>query len=708
MILFIIALLFWLLPWIVLGFCRIKADKYLLTSSMWKLLGFWVCIIVSSLLLFLVMECTLTVLAKPTSATLSKHALSYFFHTVSGDLPEYQNMGLREVLFFLMSLTGYVLLSGFLVSFCVNIFQRRVNKVRMGDVSYPWVKNHYVVIGGRSLVGSVVEMLEQRHNRNGNLTDKRAYILILTSELVPEVRRRLSARLEDKTMRRVVLLHGGRTCLKDLKRLNIPRCREVFILGDSNETNRDDLNMECARMISDAVFSKYLKRERKKICRVFFDQPTTYFLFQKRGSNILANINFEPCCFYKNWAEKIFGSCNTQEDKKQVQYRPLDYKPVTADSDLFVHLIVVGMSRMGMTLGMEAAHMSHFPNFPKKNIKSRITFIDKNAEQELNRLKNRMPAFLEEVGYSFLDIPSASGKTFVSPKSNFMDLDLEFIKGDIESLEMRNLLEKYATDNNALVTLAVCLPQSAEALSIGLSLPALFYEKEIPILIQQESSHGVLQAVHELDDELYKLVLPFGMLDEDAGIAAGDDIGACVVQYLYEYQKTQNQSNTTACPYTSRSAIEEYLRENLPNRIDMWGDLETWEKISNRYNALSIQVKLRSIGFEDIITTNVIQAEEKWHKLRQLLKKNLVLLSEVEHNRWNMEKLLIGYRPMHSNERDTYEKLCSTQKQEYKDACKSKFIHKDIVAYEDLEDVSKRYDIFMTLYLYLIAQTQEM
>lgn len=43
------------------------------------------------------------------------------------------------------------------------------------------------------------------------------------------------------------------------------------------------------------------------------------------------------------------------------------------------------MSRMGVAIGVEAAHLLHFPNFCRdKNIKSVITFIDENADREMN------------------------------------------------------------------------------------------------------------------------------------------------------------------------------------------------------------------------------------------------------------------------------------------------------------------------------------
>ena len=45
---------------------------------------------------------------------------------------------------------------------------------------------------------------------------------------------------------------------------------------------------------------------------------------------------------------KIFvrNACSIRE----INYLPLDYQPVTYESEKYVHLVIVGMSRMGIAL----------------------------------------------------------------------------------------------------------------------------------------------------------------------------------------------------------------------------------------------------------------------------------------------------------------------------------------------------------------------
>lgn len=68
----------------------------------------------------------------------------------------------------------------------------------------------------------------------------------------------------------------------------------------------------------------------------------------------------------------------------------MDREPITRESNRTVHLVIIGMSRMGVALGIEAAHLLHFPNFCRdRRLKSRITFIDAAADEEMNFFRGR-------------------------------------------------------------------------------------------------------------------------------------------------------------------------------------------------------------------------------------------------------------------------------------------------------------------------------
>ena len=115
-----------------------------------------------------------------------------------------------------------------------------------------------------------------------------------------------------------------------------------------------------------------------------------------------------------------------------------------------------------------------------------------------------------------------------------------------------------------------------------------------------------------------------------------------------------------------------YQTKQIPNNFPnneiepLWRKLSTSLKWSNIYNSGTIKVKQRSFT----IKPNKPIDDE-----------TLELMSVVEHNRWVVEKLLMGFRSPTEKENEIIRKD-KTQKNYYK----KRFVHFDICAYDDLED----------------------
>ena len=70
------------------------------------------------------------------------------------------------------------------------------------------------------------------------------------------------------------------------------------------------------------------------------------------------------------------------------------------------------------------------------------------------------------------------------------------------------------------------------------------------------------------------------------------------------------------------------------------------------------------------------------------------MIAEVEHNRWNIEQLMHGYRPTTPSEHQEVLKNPSLKK-----AYKQRFIHDDIRHYGELDEYSKDKDRQLIIYL---------
>ena len=77
-------------------------------------------------------------------------------------------------------------------------------------------------------------------------------------------------------------------------------------------------------------------------------------------------------------------------------------------------------------------------------------------------------------------------------------------------------------------------------------------------------------------------------------------------------------------------------------------------------------------------------------------------LSETEHNRWNVERLLMGYRKPAEKE-DMYDKPAEIAKKLKNN--KNLFIHAHIRPYESLTKEIKQFDIDFAKYIPWIIQT---
>lgn len=95
---------------------------------------------------------------------------------------------------------------------------------------------------------------------------------------------------------------------------------------------------------------------------------------------------------------------------------------------------------------------------------------------------------------------------------------------------------------------------------------------------------------------------------------------------------------------------------------DDWEKIRIFDKWSNVYNVSAIPIKLNSIGGLD-------------H-----LNENIEVLAQVEHNRWNVEKLLMGFRPTTDEE---HQKILNEKKT--KKEYQNKFIHDNIRPFKELD-----------------------
>lgn len=623
-----------------------------------------------------------------------------YYHFVDPGNQYVVNGGGNRLLVSIVSITGSVLMGGLLISIISNMIDRRVEHAREGQLKYKF-KRHYVIIGFDKMAIGLIKQLFRKIRDDARFKNEPYLFVIQTTSEVETVRHELLSKLDDEIDRRTIILHGGRDSREDLERLRLPYCQEIFLLGEEGETDHDSINIECVTLINrillenkkqeekprdiDMMEKAILReQEKRKKCHVLFEAQSTFAVFQRNDIETVFKkrtddddswyraicalhkndqstldrlkslkkdydeqtvrlIDFLPFNFYETWAEKVlvWGKYDPHNDGvAPIVYPPLDGGGIDYESDRYVHLVIVGMTSMGVALAMKAAHIAHYPNFVRDpKLKTRITFIDLNADTEFDMLRGRYSALFEQCDYRVVDTLDDS-RSYEYKGTGLADIEFEFVKGAIESRPVQKLLESWTSaENRSLLTIAICFEVPQKSIATALYMPQKVYKRALSILVRQNVSCSTIELVRQARQ--YNGLRAFGMLDECYDIDDSSLLQAKRVNFIYgkkaeddkqwEEEMNQRKENGEKIDRIEERELKMYDIDDMLSN-ELWKSLTMVHRWSNIYNAHSIPTKRRSFGLEE--PENLLANKDLLEKMAQ-----------VEHNRWVIERLIQGYRP---------------------------------------------------------------
>lgn len=187
--------------------------------------------------------------------------------------------------------------------------------------------------------------------------------------------------VDERLEKNTIVVHGQNNSREDIEGLSIGTCQKVYVIGDSNLEAHDSSNMETVRIISDVwrtahpetMKAESLVLQNRLHCHVLFEYQTMFSVFQfsQLNKEIDGAIHFHPFNLYENWAKMVVveGKAWADDPDAKIDYLPMEgTEGLREDSRKHVHLIVVGMSRMGTSLAVETAQIAHYPNFKEDDI----------------------------------------------------------------------------------------------------------------------------------------------------------------------------------------------------------------------------------------------------------------------------------------------------------------------------------------------------
>lgn len=566
----------------------------------------------------------------------------------------------------IIAICGVFLLNGVLISSIVGWIDKRKERYLQGLEPYQRFlkrKEHYVIIGGSDIVEGIVEQIFETPQKNGEMP----YILIQTSNNVEEFRHKLFSGLDVEQQKHIIIRYGNRNVKEDIEKLYLDKALEVYVIGEETRTDdmesyHDTMNMKCLNLIYDKVkgntsFAKS-DEDNRLVCHFMFEYQTTFNVFQysEISEEIKKRINFKPFYYYEMWAQRVLV-CKELENEANCEYLPLErINGIKKSEDDYVHLVVVGMTRMGTALATQAALMAHYPNFVEKNIRTKITLIDENADKEKNFYIDRYDRLFALSNWSYKEmVRSESGKDelktvfthtpveFEHLGGDFLDVEWEFIQGSVAQLELQKYIEDCASKTHKM-TIAICKDEPSRCLAAALNLEWKIYDKAMQVLVYNRYDDALIEQLK--NEGKYGISSPFKNKIKAFGMAS-----KCFRKNILE--DSDNLAKEFHRVYMNDEDAE------IEKLTDYW---------SNVYVSNTLWSKLRCVKIE----------KEK------IVDKDKEILIKVEHNRWNVEKLIMSYRHLTKEEQDK-----AKEDEEVKNQLKGEMAHLYICSNKRLREIDE-------------------
>ena len=573
----------------------------------------------------------------------------------------------------LVVLVGATFFTSFLIGAIGNLLNRRIESLTKGQYTYEF-EGHVLILGS----GSILENLLAQLGNTG------CDIVVQTEKDAEQVRQTIMSYTDSETMKNIYVIFGSRTNEASLKDLRVTKASSIYVIGEDEEPQHDGLNLKCWHFINELCKSC----TDVKNCYLVLDRLTTHNVFSYRQESASTeHMRLNIVSAVENMAQGVLVSGEVRSPKKPpLKYPMLDRDGIAKDSDVSVHLILVSMTQVAYAMATTAAHICHFPNFMTKNKKTKITFIHKNIQEEFDYWMGHFNSLMD-LSYAERVSWDESGqknvvrmypkKEYINPmlsdSKGFLDIEWEFIDAGIEDKNVRNYIRECVERDGVseYLSLAFCGHNPEDNVAASLYLPNEVYQSgKIPIFVYQPLTRWVLATAQE--SSRYTNLYPFGMRTDCFDPQQERLLWAMRIQYLYDHSedyKGMPAAEELATAWYRKNAM--YIKQQ-----------------SNFYAANSVPAKLRSVGLGSEISRPVSQDE-------------IAILAEIEHNRWNVERLLAGYSAIAYDQRrslivdllssdENVSKAAVNRKKELRD---KHFRHADIAPYDELLASSKQYDI---------------
>ena len=524
------------------------------------------------------------------------------------DPGNFPDIGKHYLFQMLIGLVGCFIFSALLVSVFSNVFDNISEAVRKGERRYK-LKNHLLILGNSS---RLTAMLNQYWNENPD-----GKVAVMTTSDVPKLRETLEAEL-GKQAENIIFYFGERDNESNLASACVCDASKIYIIGEINENDLDSKNIECYELIK----------------KLGADNVDCYLTLEHESSvSVLQYDN--------RGAAGRLEVVNTKEYEAEQLLVYTDFLPaLKKDSEQSSHIVILGTGEIAKAVAFVAAHISHYPNYRKKGIKTKISFIGNNMRKWMDDLIASKPGLFDLSVYSYINPKGVKDEDVPNEEyGDILDIEWEFIDNHASSPQVRRLMKEWAKDKSQILSLIICENKEKDRIDTVLNLPD--YVLDSAVAVYMEGSQSVISKA--VKTGMYGNIICFG------GAAEWND-----PLFLNRAKRGMRVNHIYNSLYGDKDKTAE----------EAWHDIPVAHKFSSIESANSIPLRRRCFDENS-------ERED---------------IYELEHRRWMMSSLLTGFKALPTKEAVKVRE--EGRIKEYKKL----FIHPDIVDFEMLSEHEKNKD----------------
>ena len=569
-----------------------------------------------------------------------------------------------------ITIFGAFFFAAMLISVVSNIFENVSESYKKGETRYHF-NDHVLILGANHML---IGMLAKLKNDS---TFKGKPIVVMTTQPVEPLRDEIEAYFgsskEDRAfLKRITFYYDARDKRKNLEEADAEKASHIFVIGEDGEDNHDAVSLKCTETLKDIC------KESKKVvscCTVLDSQTTMGVYHYTKSSDNEVNSNFHVDLVNANEyeAEQVLTTDTYPCIDRHLNQDGVEEPGIFPDTEQSVHFVIFGLTQMGRAFATTAANLMHYPNFKNGLHRSKITFIGEDIIKPMNDFQSRYNNLFKLSHWTYRKFNDGAEKIQVHKPDDdyddFLDIEWEFVDSHLSSPRVLDLLKEWGNDSSQVLNIAVCYGASSENTTIALNLPKEIYKKgTIPIFIHIKDYNDVVEKAKSTDQ--FGALFPFGAASSrksDPLFLNRAKMGKRV-NYIYNKKGYHKDKNGETIYYSSPE--EAWYSYSCPE----------WSKLSSIYSGITSHSKARS--FPSCLT----------HSLSD---KEILLLGELEHRRWTMAELLLGYSAPTKEEKQRLISLRDSNPlafKEEREKHKKNYHHYDMIPFDDLREGDKTKD----------------